>query len=238
MKLVTMMTVMCSLVGFSAFAGDAASFKNLGFSADGKYFAFAQYGVADGSGFAYANVSVVDVAKNSLVRSKSVVLEDENVDTKTAYNKALALAKISQFGIEAAKNTGTYLINRADSDLSKYTDSVFTTDANWQYPRYELSLELKNMPDETEGKWCTDMSSGGPKGFKLTLANQSEPERAAKVLQEDMSLPKSRGVCVFDYSVRKVIQRGSAFVVIVSNLSVGFEGPDTRFMAVTGNSVL
>lgn len=238
MKFVMMLTVLCSLVGLNAFAGDAASFKNLGFSGDGKYFAFAQVGVTDGAGFAYANVSVIDVAKNSVVRNKSVVLEDENSDVKLAFNKALALAKISQFGILAGKNTGSYLINRADSDLSKYSDSVFTSDANWQYPRYELSMELKTMPDETEGKWCSDMSNGGPKGFKLSLANQSEPERAAKVLQDDMNLPKSRGACVFDYSVRKVIKNGSAFVVIVSTLSVGFEGPDTRFLAVTANSVL
>jgi len=55
------------LAGMAAFAGDAAVFQNLGFSPDGKYFMFAQYGVSEGSSLAYAEIYTVDVAKNRFV---------------------------------------------------------------------------------------------------------------------------------------------------------------------------
>src|SRR5690606_36811639 len=39
-----------------AFAGDTASLDVLGYSPDGKVFAFEEYGIADGSGFPYSNI--------------------------------------------------------------------------------------------------------------------------------------------------------------------------------------
>lgn len=50
-----------------AFAGDAAVFQNLGFSPDGKYFMFAQYGVSEGSSLPYAELFTVNVAANRFV---------------------------------------------------------------------------------------------------------------------------------------------------------------------------
>jgi predicted secreted protein len=51
----------------AAYAGDAAVFQNLGFSPEGKYFMFAQYGVSEGSSLPYAEIYTVDVARNRFV---------------------------------------------------------------------------------------------------------------------------------------------------------------------------
>lgn len=48
-------------------AGDLASFINLGFSGNGRYFLFAQYGVETKSTYPYAELSLVDVANNKFV---------------------------------------------------------------------------------------------------------------------------------------------------------------------------
>jgi len=48
-------------------AGDVAQFVNLGFSGDGKYFMFGQYGVAETSSAAWADTYIVDVRANSFV---------------------------------------------------------------------------------------------------------------------------------------------------------------------------
>jgi len=48
-------------------AGDSASFVNLGFSADGGVYMFAQYGVRSGTLRPWANLFVVDVARNDFV---------------------------------------------------------------------------------------------------------------------------------------------------------------------------
>ena len=53
----------CSL----AFAGDIATFQNLGFSPDSRYFMFAQYGAKEKTSLPYAELYVVDVAANRFV---------------------------------------------------------------------------------------------------------------------------------------------------------------------------
>jgi len=53
----------CSLLS----AGDFATFQNLGFSPDGKYFMFAQFGAAEKTALPYAELYVVDVATNRFV---------------------------------------------------------------------------------------------------------------------------------------------------------------------------
>lgn len=49
-------------------AGDAAIFVDLGFSADGRYYTFGQYGVVSGSLQPWAELFIVDVPKNNFVR--------------------------------------------------------------------------------------------------------------------------------------------------------------------------
>ena len=48
-------------------AGDTAAFVDLGFSPDGRTYAFAQYGVQSGTLKPWAELFVVDVARNEFV---------------------------------------------------------------------------------------------------------------------------------------------------------------------------
>jgi predicted secreted protein len=48
-------------------AGDVAQFVNLGFSGDGKYFMFGQYGIAETTSAAWADTYIVDVRANAFV---------------------------------------------------------------------------------------------------------------------------------------------------------------------------
>lgn len=50
-------------------AGDVANFVNLGFSDNGKFFAFGEYGMQDKTYRSYAKIYIVDVAKNAFVSS-------------------------------------------------------------------------------------------------------------------------------------------------------------------------
>ncbi|MDR0597054.1 MAG: DUF2259 domain-containing protein [Treponema sp.] len=55
------------LSGLRLWAGDNASFVDLGFSPDGRIYMFAQYGVESGSLRPWAELAVVDVPKNNFV---------------------------------------------------------------------------------------------------------------------------------------------------------------------------
>ncbi|MBN2049375.1 MAG: DUF2259 domain-containing protein [Spirochaetales bacterium] len=53
-------------------AGDSASFVNLGFSGDSRYFCFGQYGLTADETKPYADLFLVDVKKNTFVRNGTV----------------------------------------------------------------------------------------------------------------------------------------------------------------------
>ncbi len=53
------------LLAGAAFAGDVAQFVNLGFSGDGKYFMFGQFGVGQATSAAWADTYIVDVRANA-----------------------------------------------------------------------------------------------------------------------------------------------------------------------------
>ena len=71
-------------------AGDVAQLEILGFSRDGKVFAFEEYGVEDGSGFPYANRYYVDTATDSFVQGSPVRvrLDDESAGLDAARRQA------------------------------------------------------------------------------------------------------------------------------------------------------
>ena len=75
-----------------AMAGDAAEFRSHGFSNDqgGRYYAFEEFGVQDGSGFPYSNIYIVDLQTDQWVPDTPVrvLIEQENQPLLAARIKA------------------------------------------------------------------------------------------------------------------------------------------------------
>ena len=69
MKQLFYFILLMSTAGTLAFGGDVAVFKNLGFSSDGRYFMFGQYGIDGIDKNPYAEIYSVDVLKNNFVRN-------------------------------------------------------------------------------------------------------------------------------------------------------------------------
>ena len=61
-----------------ASAGDRALIDFIGYSDDARYFAFEEFGIQDGSGFAYSSVYVVDLATDSWVLGTPVKVKAED----------------------------------------------------------------------------------------------------------------------------------------------------------------
>lgn len=69
------------LLAGTAFSGDIASFQNLGFSPDGRYFMFGQYGILEDSLKHYAQLYTVDVRANRYVsEGPKEALYDEKLE--------------------------------------------------------------------------------------------------------------------------------------------------------------
>ena len=217
----------------SAMAGDTAERRIIGFSPDGKWFAFEQFGIQDGSGFPYHDVFVIDLDNDTWAPGTPVRIriDDEDATLHQARGKArvkaaptLAKRRIIDQGRLIASNPVTEVV----SDTKGIT---FQAHRNLTGPtdRYTISLEQFELPSDP---LCKDLGSQ-TKGFALSISRGEGP---ASETYRDTSVPKSRG-CANRYAIADIVVasnpgRPVRFVVLVHIYAYGFEGPDTRFIAV------
>ena len=67
MKKIGLILITFLAASFNLFAGDVATFVDCGFSADGKYYVFGQYGKTDKKFQGWADIYQVDIEKNDYV---------------------------------------------------------------------------------------------------------------------------------------------------------------------------
>ena len=226
-----LLVVIAAFLPALAMAGDYAERNVIGFSPDGAYFAFVEYGVQDGSGFPYANAYVIATATDSWVKDTPVRvrIDDEAATVATAYAEAMNGIRplieqhaIATPAIVLAANPHTEL--SADPHQVAFLLRMPVPPDTSQ--GFALSLTETTLPAAD----CPDM--GEPfKGFTLDLM---PPDGTARRLNDDNSIPSSRR-CPLGYRVSEVLVDPSRTVlaVLIDVLSVGFEGPDRRFLAVT-----
>lgn len=225
----------------TAEAGDIAEHRILGFSPDGSVFAFEEFGVQDGSGFPYANIYVVDTNTDSWVPGSPVRLR---IDEETApLSMARAQARqqaapiLEQFAVEDRALT------LAANPLGELGADPVSVDFGQPFPanplrdidrRYNASLDIYDA--ETPGEACETYIGDKPKGFRLTLRNLATGVET--VLHEDVQIPQSRG-CPITYRIDAVTvpdgYPADKVAVVMSIFQPGFEGPQRRFLAVTGD---
>jgi len=217
-----------------AAAGDFADREIIGFSADGRLFAFEEYGTQDGSGFPYSNIYVIDIDTDSWVSGTPVRIriDDENATRSDARAEArqqaqVLLAQISQPGFIAATNRHTEVPvdpYRLVANPVSYIPSG--------RPDMEFRLQVYDVRGED---YCS--ADGTVKAFRLTRIFE-EPGSTTRLLHNDgPDIPVSRN-CALDYQFADLITYSApdgtmAVAVLIRYRQLGFEGPDGRYLAVT-----
>ncbi len=215
-------------------AGDRALIDYIGFSQDFRYFAFEEFGIQDGSGFAYANLYVIDLSTDAWVVGTPVRIradsEERSLSDVRAEAKERASSHIDGFGINVPVEIAALI-----------GDGVPDTDARelvFGAPAYlpgmvsgNYRLHLSTFP-ATAASPCGDWFDREPLGYSLSLSDSG----VDRLVHRDMNLPRSRG-CPFDYRIHSVVMpfMGATLsnaVAIISVYPGGFEGPDRRFLAV------
>ncbi|MEQ1769340.1 MAG: DUF2259 domain-containing protein [Devosia sp.] len=224
---------LCALAS-PALAGDRALFNAIGYSEDGRYFAFEEYGVQDGSGFAYSTVYIVDLPADKWVTGTPFHAQaaDETSDAPLAKTRAEAMAlaqpQVDTLGIDRPAQTLALLGDGVPNDDGKNLTFAWPQccgPGQTQEPAAGLALET--FPVEPTEDYCLDMN---PVGYALTFKG----EQTVELHRDGTTLPKSRG-CTLDYRLYAVLapfEQGGSRVAIVSSYPFGFEGPDRRFLAV------
>ncbi len=236
-----------------ATAGDGAALNVLGFSPDGRYFAFEQYGIEDGGGDIYSSITVIEVAGDRPVKGTPVTAvmdadhpeygEDPEKRLPTVRAKAavdaaplLQSLNISQPGRMVASAPASRARELLDYEPVKTAQKAvvgtlplpkngFGPDARLVLREFDIALPR-----------CKDLvPSGHPNGFGLTLERKGRPTIH---LSRDQTIPEARG-CPERYGIAEVhalaLPDGStALAAVIQYFYFAFEGPDRRFLAVTG----
>lgn len=226
------------LLAATARAGDTAEAEVLGFSEDEGLFAFEQYGVQDGSGFPYAHIFVIDVATDSWVDGTPirVRLEDGAATVSEARSEAEARLRDAVDAVFRPAQAVTLAHSPlgevgADPTRLGFAPVIPSNPLEDPAPRYEARLELFHAEAEAEN--CIDYIGDRPMGLRLTIEREGG---ASTVLHADDTIPRSRG-CPITYRLSRVVVPGyppERVAILVSVFTPGFEGPDRRFIAVTG----
>lgn len=224
-------SVICLLPTVSL-AADAANRSIIGFSNDGRVFGFEEFGVRDGSGFPYSNIYIIDTKTDRWKPGTPirVLVEDEKAQLRVARDRAKKRARsiIKRYGLT---DPGRILASNAVSEIVGDSKSISfqrfhnIEDSIWTVKIEKLRLETpKSCADTDLGPIVGLALNAGKKGYQL------------KELYRDRKIPASRS-CPLDYKIADVIVPNSydtdAAIVLLHSLSFGFEGMDSRFLAIS-----
>jgi predicted secreted protein len=235
-------------------AGDGSAIHVIGFSADGRYFAFEQYGEQDGSGTLHSTITAVETIGDHLVKGMPVTAimdpdnpalgkepRDKQLADIRAKAAADAAATLAQLGIaEPGHMVASVRDSRARSILGpehvKTARKAAVATITLPADRFGPDTRLVVREFDIALPRCKDLVSGEhPNGFALTLERKSRPTIH---LSRDQTIPTARG-CHDHYGIAEAhalpLPDGThALAVFIQYFYTAFEGPGRRFIVVTG----
>lgn len=223
------------LTASSAGAGDVAEMRPLGFSPNGRFFAFEQFGEQDGSGFPYTEIQVIDTETDKYVAGTPirVLIEREDASIGEARRQSLNQAKAILDARKIGEDPGHLVALAPISELSENRHEL-----RYQaFPSFYVSEGLYRIALEEFDAKGDELCAGMDvevRGFALSMADDAKPDIRREVYH-DATIPKSRN-CPSAYAIGGVVTGGygsaAPHMVMVQVSSLGFEGNNLRWLAV------
>jgi len=232
LKLFSVTTIFI-LTAFSTHAGDFAKRHIHGFSSDGTLFAFEEYGVQDGSGFPYSNIYVIDTNTDQWTANSPyrVRLDDE---TKTIFDAREEARILAGPAMKSFEDRGNLVATNQPTERGIDKKRMAAVPRFFS-PPLDISIEFRlERIEYPPSDICEPF--GHTAGFILTQI-ATDDGQTTRQIHGDNSVPPSRN-CVLDYDLADIVTyypaHGAPVVAILIFMkSVGFEGPDGRYLAVT-----
>ncbi|MEY3220558.1 MAG: hypothetical protein RIT27_1915 [Pseudomonadota bacterium] len=220
--------LMYSLAFSTSWASDAAQLEIVGFSKNGKFFAYEQFGALEGSGENYADLTILEVDKNDFaIKPFQQTSMQKSLDVIRELNKTKAKSKLKELAL-LKPETGNHLLNRPLTDLS---GSPYQVEFSLQPPLAGSSSDVYLLKLETQETNQDCFGLGKAKIFTLTL--QGKTDHQIQTLQKDTQLPSSRG-CPLDYRIADIYAYQDKIVVFLNMFFMGMEGQNMRYLSVSG----
>ncbi len=224
MKKLSILLIFISMTSIM-FAGDVSNFMNLGFSADGKYFLFGEYGIVADYQKAYSNMWLVDVKNNSFVSGgvfsgeyKTVIEPGESSIGGLLKLLREGEKKISKYKIDHLEQGRPLYVRINDNDnvdLLNFRD--FITGLTYEFKMVKSSRKDGN----------TNYSS-----FGISLKTT---DKNGKVKSYKLGNPKYERKDVVDYKIERILHSSTSsnVVVVISKYISDGENINIRYMVET-----
>jgi predicted secreted protein len=205
-------------------AGDSASFVDMGFSPDGSIYMFAQYGVKSGTLKPWADMYVVDVARNNFVSGGRISYAHDRA-IEAGQDGAGALYRvitknadfIERYGL-TYPNQGQPLYIALSGDPAYEGKTVafrdFTSGVSYQ----------ADLVEKISGNGRNTKSS-----FYITLESVDNDGDAK---QYTIGTPQLERSLIYAYRIKKVLvaPSGNSLIFVIEMNLHGENGPDVRYM--------
>ncbi|MGL1893791.1 MAG: DUF2259 domain-containing protein [Spirochaetaceae bacterium] len=221
------LSIFLFLILFTSFvyAGDVSNFVNLGFSSDGKYFLFGEYGIITDVQKAYANMWLVDVKKNSFVNGGTFSGEYKTV-IEPGESSIGGLLKLLNKG---SKKVDMYKIDHLEQGRPLYVrinddDNVDILNFRDFMTGLKYKLVLNKKSRESGD---TNYSSFG---IDLETTDQN-----GKVSTYKLGNPSFERKNVIDYKIERILNSstGNNIVVVISKYIKNSDSINIRYMVET-----
>lgn len=235
---IVLLGLLGALASLPARAGDTADIEILGFSADGRVFAFEEYGQMDGAGFPYSHRFYIDTSNDKFLPGTPirVTLEDETASVEEARQRARIRGERIIRDAQLASNRGTTV---AFSPVTELSADPFRLVANPRLvvPPVDAAVEfrLEEIAMQTPPR-CEGL--GDIVGMRIMRIATAAGART-QLRHEDQTIPLSRG-CPVGYRLGGLQTfypddgGQPVYALLIAIRRFGFEGPDHRWIAATG----
>lgn len=212
-------------------AEDIAHRRIIGFSPDGKYFAFEQSGIENGNGSAYAHIFLIDTRRNKWVKGSPFRARAEGIGKlRTARRRVRDMAAdvLRRYGV---RRKGVILASNPITEINADPHKVEVYTRRTIRQRDEpLIFSIEEIRVRTPR--CRSYTSRRIKGMIIRVRRKGG---RWQTLHSDTRIPRSRG-CPTSYAIEDVIRLkkrngGAVYAVIYSFIRSGPDGEERRFIA-------
>jgi predicted secreted protein len=222
-----MICVSFFLYASSVWAGDIASYVDLGFSQDGKIYMFAQYGVQAGTLKPWADLFIVDVPKNEFVTGGKVsFVHDMPViagqDGSGALYRLIArnAALAERYGVSyLLQGHPLYIAIDGDVSAAILGETIeFRDFGSKNYYRAQLVPRVEGSGSNLTSSFYIALEQTGLDGSKKTYPQVGNPQIKRPLISS--------------YRIRKVMvaPRDGSIIFVIEMRRQGPDGVDIRYM--------
>lgn len=224
----------------NAFGGDAAVLRDMGFSSDGAYYIFGQYGKRDKTYSNYADIWTVDIARNDFVKDAS---SHSNKTSTTS-------AKKNEESKGSSADTFQALLNKSADTLNTYNISAPRADQTL----YVLEDEGKRGSDEIiftdfektirhgaikeyHVNLIMEKTGGAKPSSSFAIELSCQDEKTGKIVaRQSFGNSAIKRAAVTDYKIIKIVynEKTRAIVFIIEKTLKDDTGVNIRYMVETG----